>query len=267
MGAPAWCSLTWSLRVADRLDRGALDALFANEIAAIRVKGFASRDECTAFCAATRAGALEYYNVEPPVGYIGLAQYEYRWGKPKAAYFADVAAANAAQRAVFDRSFDPVGRVIEALRPAARGPVGIGEEPGLGPYFAGIVRVAAAGIKVHADFGPYNSPGYRVADIDAQLGWNVYFEMPGTGGETVVYNRPWSPHMEGDTPPQSYGLDGAAFASVERYVFRPEEGELVFFNVRNPHEVLAGEPGGARARISIGAFVGRLPDARLVLWS
>jgi DNA-binding transcriptional MerR regulator len=44
-------------------------------------------------------------------------------------------------------------------------------------------------------------------------------------------------------------------------------GDVVIFNTRNPHEIAGGvaKPGGSR--ISIGSFVGRMPDEQLMLWS
>ena len=61
-------------------------------------------------------------------------------------------------------------------------------------------------------------------------------------------------------------LDAAELAAGERFSFHPSEGELIFFNVRNPHEVSPGLDG-ERSRVSIGAFVGRMPDGSLVTWS
>ena len=257
----------WTSGPLEHLDRGSLESLLDNRIPAIRLHGFASAPECRAFCAATRAGALRYYNVQPPVGYIGMAQYEYRWDRPKADYFADVAAANAAQRAVFAASFDAVARVADALTAAWGAAAGVAHEPGLGPYFAGIIRVADGGIRMHADYAPYNSPEYDIARIDAQIGWNIYFEVPEEGGDTLVLNAPWSPTMHGKVPPRSYDIAPEADAEVERFAFHPKAGELILFNVRNPHEVRAGRSADGRARISIGAFVGRLPEGTLVMWS
>ena len=41
----------------------------------------------------------------------------------------------------------------------------------------------------------------------------------------------------------------------------------VLFNTRNPHEIAAGvaQPGGSR--VSIGSFIGRMPDRSLALWA
>lgn len=256
----------WAGAAVEGLCRESLEALLANRIPAIRVPGFATVHECREFCAVTRAGPMRYYSAQPPIGYVGMAQYEYRWDRPKADYFRDVAQADAARDRVFAGAFDALARVNRALSLVWPGRVGLAHEPGLGDYFAGIIRDAAGGIKLHADWGPCNAPDWAVGTIDAQIGWNIYFEVPETGGDTTVYNAPWSPVMEGNVPPRSYGLDTAELAAGERFTFHPSEGELIFFNVRNPHEVSPGRDG-ERSRVSIGAFVGRMPDGSLVTWS
>jgi hypothetical protein len=256
----------WSGGPSDRLDPASLRALLDNRIPAIHLPGFVSPEACEAFCRAVRAAPLRHYSVQPPVAYVGMAQYEYRWNRPKSDYFSDVPAADRVCASIFEASFDPVQRVIGALSAAWSGPVARAHEPGLGDYFAGIVRVADGGIKLHADFAPINAPGWSVSGIDAQLGWNIYFEVPEVGGDTVVYGQPWQAELVDGQAPPSYGLDRAALGEVARYRFHPRKGELVFFNVRNPHEVLAGETAGA-SRVSIGAFTGRMPDGSLVLWS
>ena len=64
----------------------------------------------------------------------------------------------------------------------------------------------------------------------------------------------------------SYGLDGSHVAGAESVTYAPVTGDVVFFNTRNPHSVSAGV-AGARDRLQIGSFVGRLPKGDMVLWS
>lgn len=163
---------TWTDRSERRLTRESFGALLGNQIPAIRIPGFATADECARFSAAVKAGPMKYYSVARRIGYIGMAQYEYRWNTPKKRYF----------------------------------------EAGLGRYFAGIVRSASEGVALHADFAPFNSPAYCIGQIDTQLGWN-------------------------------------------------------FFNTRNPHEIAGGPPVAGRDRISIGSFIGRMPDGSFGLWA
>jgi hypothetical protein len=254
-------------RVEADLNRESFAALLADEIPAIRIRNFATAQECAAFADAVRRRGLRFYSVARRIGYIGLAQYEYRWDRPKEDYFRDVIVADREKQAVLDASFDAVRRLIDRLAehyPAGR--VGIAEEA-LGPYYAGIIRQASEGVDLHADFAPLNAPAYVIGSIDAQLGWNFYAEGLIAGGETTVHHAPWTPEMRPGEIPKSYGLPREIVSGAETFTFTPDIGDVVIFNTRNPHEIAGGEAGSGRERISIGSFIGRLPNRDLVLWS
>lgn len=163
---------TWTSLREHSLTRESLEALLNNKIPAIRIKGFATTEECTAFTQSAKQGNIKYYNVAKRIGYIGMAQYEYRWDRPKSDYFDAVKLANADLAEVTARAFDPVQRLIDTLSAVYPHKVGAAEEPGMGRYFAGIIRLASEGVDLHADFAPFNTPDYSIRDIDAQLGWN-----------------------------------------------------------------------------------------------
>ena len=240
--------------------------LFDNKIPVIRIRDFATPAECTDFVAALDGANMKYYSVDPPIGYVGQAQYEFRWNRKKSDYIRAAADAYDDLNYVTSRSFDPVQRLIDRLSPLAAGPVGIAEEEGHGRYFAGIIRKANDGVAMHADFAPFNTPTYGISRIDAQLGWNLFAEVPGSGGVTTIYNRPWTPVMEADIPPQSYDLPLDIVEGADAFEYSGEPGSVVLFNSRNPHLVSAGGAGSGD-RISIGSFVGRMPDGALVLWA
>ncbi len=257
----------WSRHAEAELSRETLAALLADEIPAIRIRNFASTAECAAFAEAVRRVGLKYYSVARRIGYIGMAQYEYRWNRPKEDYFHDVGVANGKKDAVLRESFDAVGRLVDRLQehyPAGR--VGVAEEE-LGRYYAGIIRQASEGVDLHADFAPFNSPQYAIGAVDAQLGWNFYAEELVSGGETTVHHAPWTPEVRPGEIPKSYDLPRDVVAGAEAFTFNPNLGDVVIFNTRNPHEIAGGEAGPGRERISIGSFIGRLPNRDLVMWS
>ena len=257
--------VSWIERREFPLNRESLDGLLANHIPAVRIRGFATIAECAAFAAAMRHGRIKSYGVETPINYIGMAQYEFRWGTAKRDYFDAVAAANADRDQVFQASFDPMRRLIERTSSVWPQRVAVAEDSGR-PYFAGIIRFASAGIALHADYAPFNMPGYSVDAIDSQLAWNLFVEAPTAGGVTTIYNTPWSPKMEPGQPPQSYGLNARDVAGAETFTYEPAVGDVVIFNGRNPHEVSPGSDGGP-GRLQIGSFIGRMPDRTLVLFS
>jgi len=259
---------TWIETKEQDLSRETLAALLDNRLAAIRIRAFATPAECAAFAGAARAGNLKYYSVANRIGYIGLAQYEYRWNRPSSDYFGDVPAAAADLRQVVEAAgFDPVARLVERLQSVWEAPVGLGHESGQGDYYAGIVRIASQGVAMHADYAPFNSPAYSIARIDGQLGWNFFAEDLSQGGETTVHNAPWSPVMAPGGIPKSYDLPRELVAGAAAITYAPTAGDVVLFNSRNPHEIAGGPPEPGRDRISIGSFVGRMPDGSLVLWS
>jgi hypothetical protein len=257
---------TWLATDERPLDTANLRLLLDNHIGAIRIPGFASPDECRRFADAARTGRMKYYSVGSRIGYIGLAQYEYRWNRPKSDYFRDVQGAQADLQQVLDRSFDAVARLIGLLQAIWPHPVGRARESA-GEYFAGIVRSTCEPIDLHVDWAPLNSPAYEIARIDGQLGWNFFAEELESGGWTTVHNAPWSPRVAPDEIPRSYGLDRAIVDGAPRLSYRPTAGDVVLFNTRNPHEVAGGTAAQDGSRISIGSFVGRMPDGQLVLWS
>ncbi len=257
----------WDAPAEYPLTRENLVALLDNRIPAIRIPGFARAEECAAFRKAMETANVKHYHIANPVQYIGMAQVEYRWGGSKEEYFRDVRQAYEDQAYVFRNSFDPVRRLIDLLGELWPHPVEIASEPGYGEYFAGIIRIASKGIDLHADYAPFNTPGYTIEHVNAQLGWNLFVEAPGAGGITSVHNAPWSPVMDGDKPPQSYGLARGIVAGAQVFRYAPAQGEVVLFNSRNPHEVSAGEGEEAGGRLQVGSFIGRMPDERLVLWA
>lgn len=259
--APTWVHAEERELTADNLR-----LLLDNQIAAIRIPGFATAQESRDFAAAAKQGNMQFYNVGDRIGYIGMAQYQYRWSKTKAEFLADVGKAEADVQAVFANSFDPRQRFIDRLRAVWDRPVAIAEEDGK-PYFAGIIRSTSDRIDLHVDWAPVNSPDYLIGQIDAHLGWNFFAEELASGGHTTVHNAPWSPQVAAGEIPKSYGLDRSLVEGAPSFVYKPTAGDVVIFNTRNPHEIAPGTtvPGGSR--VSIGSFVGRLPDRRLVLWA
>jgi hypothetical protein len=254
----------WHTTAERPLTPESLDAVFDNEVPVVRIKDFCTPDECRAFAAAIAKGRMQTYRLAP-VGYIGTAQVEYRWGHQKSEYFEAAARAWKDWQDVVNAAWDPLDRLIRVLSEVSGVPVGVADEPDFGRLFAGIIRRAPRGIGRHADYAPFNAPDYQIGKIEAQLGWNLFLEVPGSGGETILYNRPWNAEVRpGEEPPMSYGLgdDVIAGAASVRYSARP--GDVVIFNSRNPHEV---SPGTGGERLQIGSFIGRQRDGSLVLWS
>jgi hypothetical protein len=258
----------WQTRDEASLTPETLQKLFDNEIPLIRIP-FAARDECDAL--AKSLGRFEdmvrVKNVEAPSAYIGVNLIAYRQGEDrKDEYFAAVPAAAERQQSIFARAFDPYQRMIEQLNKVNPAGAGTAVEEGYGEYCPIIIRHASGGLHLHCDYAPYNSPNWSVGKIDAQITWNLYVQQPKSGGETTVHNLQWTP-PPGETELAQRGLPGDLPDGVESVTFSPTQGDVVFFNSRNPHSVAAGVAEEGHNRISAGSFVGRQQDGTLISWA
>jgi 2OG-Fe(II) oxygenase superfamily len=249
----------WATEVPN-LNADSLDDLLSNRIAAIRVTDFASSDECRAFCEAAEEHGYDYYkDVIPPIGKIGITQFE-AGASGGAAYFAKAGHAIRSLETISASSFDPVGRVAATLSKFAS--AGVAVEPGSGCYFAGLVRQIRTAL-LHIDWGPLDGPVWEIGRINAQLAWNIYLKVPGSGGECIVYDRPWDPDSENLKVPGSYAYSESLVEKANRVRLVPRVGDLVIFNSRNFHEVKLTEG----ERITVSSFIGRKANGELCLWS
>ncbi len=265
----------WTVNEAQLLNAESLAALFANTIPAIRIAGFADPAECAGLAEATRR-----FQMKPVVGdtstgqpafaaqridHLGMTQAEFKRRGP-AAYFERAKRATRETEAVYALSFDPVERLIALLARHAGGLVARAVEPDGRRYFAGIIRKSNEGLALHADFAPYQAPGYMVDRVDAQLAWNFYAEAPEQGGITTLHDAPWTwtPGHPGEVA-ENYPLPDSAVAGARTFTYRPRAGEAWLFNTRNPHKVSPVQSAGDR--LAVACFVGRLPEGRLALWS
>ena len=257
------------------LSAESLRALFENEIACIRIKGFATAQESEAFVGAMDDVGLSHEykvlgpNVKHRPRYLGVPQFEYR-KRLKADYFATVERAYAEQRAVFERCrFDALERLSQALRVALPGhSVGVAEEPGYGRYFAGIIRDTTGGTNLHMDYERVSASDYSIAANDAQIATNFYASGTDEGGETTVYNL----HFVPPAMPPGQVFEISPFreewiAGCESHTFKPIPGDLVMFNSRCPHRVHWNPRDDGQRRTGMGTFIGRRPGGDLVLWS
>ena len=255
----------WSLVEADRLDAGLLRRLFDNEIAAVRVPGFVAPRVVATVMQRVRQHAFDFYrDVEPPIGRIGITQYEHRHDEPaQSRYFGLARQANERRRRLF-AGVELFEAVLEQLRSAWPAHADLAEESEATPYFAGLVRLIDVAL-LHCDWAPAESPGWRIGSIDAQITWNLYCSTAETGGVTVVYRRPWTPDAEAHAVAGSYGYHSDLIRDVPAVRIEPRPADLVLFNSRNFHAV--ERSAGTMPRITVSSFLGRTPDRSVIAWS
>jgi hypothetical protein len=250
----------------EKLDAAVVDALFDNTVGALSVRGFVRPDYAEAVVAAVTACGFDLYeNVDPSIGRIGITQFEHRGDESgRREYFRLAAAANERRRRIFARCGGPVELVLDHLGQAWPEPVGVATEADGSSYFVGLVRMIGA-VLLHCDWAGLDAPDWSIGRGNAQITWNIYCSRSKTGGDTLVFDRLWTPDDEKSLRPHSYGYDRDLVRDSAVVRFSPEPTDLVLFNSRNFHLV---EPGhGGEPRISLSSFVGRMPGRSLVLWS
>lgn len=256
-------SSTWPVVERGSLDRELLEALMANDVAAVRIPNFVTADVCTKSAAAVEAHGFGYYqNVVPAIGRIGVTQYEHCTAREE--YFDKACAANEVRARLFAKTADPVVLVIDALSEAWGSSVELAAEPDGRSYFAGVIRIIEEAL-IHCDWAPRDAAGWAVGSTSAQLTWNIYYTLTESGGETTVFKRPWTVDLEAFANPGDYGYSPTAVEGFDRQVIAPDQGELMIFNPRNPHCV--SRALGAGQRIAASSFIGRMSSDTLVLWS
>jgi hypothetical protein len=257
-------------QVADGLDEPNLRALMAGEVAALRIEGFATADECAAFCDAIRQAAGSTREAETArMTLIGVNFSNYA-GQSKEGYFEQVQPSYEAVARITERAgFDPLQRMIGGLRAIWPAHVGVAVEPEHGRYFAGGIKTRTSSGNLHYDFTPHTAPGFAIAGIEDQLGWNLYLDMPREGGQTVTYRRPVPREggAAGGGRARALNLNRDYVEGAESFTFQPRIGEVVIINTRYPHDIIVEHAAPDEWRAQTSSFIGRLPNDDLIMWS
>lgn len=241
--------------------------LFENKIPAIQIPNFATQAECRAFSTAAHNANFAYHErvPPPPIGRIGVPQFGYI-KKTKDEYFVAVKQEYQTQREIINKSFHPLNRLLEMLRSTVSTEVNISQDGQFGNFFAGLVRLIHKSVPLHMDFIQTDAPEWGVANVDAQLAWNLFLSVPERGGECIVYNRLWQPEDE---------MHKVTGGELELYYtpelvqkcqtkeIKPILGNVVLFNSRNFHEV----KDSYGERMTFTSFIGRKPNGNIVIWS
>ncbi|QJD90149.1 2OG-Fe(II) oxygenase [Duganella dendranthematis] len=125
----------------------------------------------------------------------------------------------------------------------------------------GLARIIAPGAKLQADSNPHlDWLPPSIASLDRQFSAITYLDVPAKGGELEIWN---------------VSLDRIMFLIETRGTLRrvdlpdpisikPEIGDLILIDTRNPHAVRGFEEG---RRIVQTCFIGAKGDNPLLLWS
>ncbi len=241
--------------------------LIEHKIPALIMRDFATKEVCSVV--ANRLEQLNFQNYDHlkdiPVHQVGLCHNQWA-NEPPSVYFSKKEEAQKTIDQIYEGlDINPVHDVIEYLAKNCNRQVGVFEEPGYGPYFAGAFRSFKGHGKLHVDHAPshINKP-CAVTTITKQFTWNIYYSLQGEGGELVIYDTCHTPLNEKQKVPGDYYFPYSVLESEDCIRIKPRVGDLIMFNTQNFHEILGNQNA---TRISQTSFVGLKEDGSLHLWS
>lgn len=256
-------SKEWANKQEYPLSTESLKMLFENRIPLIRLKEFATSQECEMLVDQAQLLNFDcYQDVNPKIERIGITVFEYN-RISKAAYFQAVDRANKLKDRIIAASFNPLERLMVQIQQCTGANVRIASEPFYGSYYAGLIRKIEKGTQLHIDYAPLEQSQWEVGTVIAQLSWNLYLKLsPNNHGKTRIYDRQWQPGNN-QYKLDSYGYTDTVIAAADTITFQPYVGDVFIFNTRNFHIV---EPMDGQ-RVTFTSAIGLLPNGEIILWS
>ena len=255
------------VRVIDSLSKEHLQALLHNEIQVLRIPNFIPAHTCREISKGLKSTGYNDYINAPQVGRIGMSYFETGHNPEIIDKYFETATDNINElrkacspypcpmdtlRCVIDEEWDS-GCMLQTL---------YGKK-----MFVGLSRCMKPGVplKAHHDmFGRHAPDTPEAASLISQFGVNIYIDVPEVGGELAMWNDEISDEEFLTERGDDYAIPLEQLGSPD-FATKPENGDLIFFNARKLHAVLAGE---GIDRLTISGFVGyRGNKEPLTVWS
>ncbi|MGW2090154.1 L-gamma-glutamyl-L-propargylglycine hydroxylase BesE [Streptomyces sp. NPDC001880] len=240
--------------------------LASGTLAAVRVPGFLDRPACASVLSGLdRLPTADYdpVRVPTPIVRFGPALNDYRdqdGALDARRYWHDADTARAAWHRAGMRP-DPIAVSLARLG-SAWGAAVTSATIGGRAVFGGTLREINAGALVHYDSITREFPlGLFDQEVVAQLAFNVWVAVPGSGGATTVWRRRWEPADEMHR--EAYGYRPETVDGFQQVSLRPALGDALLFNPVNFHAV---EPNPGR-RIAFAFFLALTTTGQLIAWS
>ncbi|MGP9819607.1 2OG-Fe(II)-dependent halogenase WelO5 family protein [Salinarimonas sp. NSM] len=260
-------TLTREIRVAEALTKRDLDDLIANEIQVLRIPDFIPKETCGTISTGLKSTGYVDYRNAPQVGRIGMSYFETARDPEIVDFYFKNALANID---LLRRACSPYPCPMDTFRclvdeiwnPGCTLQTLFGKK-----MFVGLSRSMKPGVplKAHHDMFGRHAPDTPEADsLISQFGVNVYVDVPEIGGELAM----WDVEISDEEFLEKRGGDYAIpldQLGPHDYAVKPENGDLILFNARKLHAVLAGT---GTDRLTISAFLGyRGAEEPLTVWS
>jgi hypothetical protein len=256
-------SNVWHKKQEYPLTTESLRMLLENRIPLIRIKEFATPQECEMLVTQAQLFNFDsYQDVHPKIERIGITVFEYN-RISKAAYFQAVERTTKLRDSIMAASFNPLERLMVKIRECTGATVRIASEPFYGNYYTGLIRKIEQGTQLHIDYAPLEQSKWEVGTVISQLSWNLYLKFsPNNHGNTRIYDRQWQPGND-QYKLDAYGYSDTVIADADMITFQPYVGDVFIFNTRNYHTV---DPMDGQ-RITFTSAIGLLPNGEIILWS
>lgn len=254
---------------ANALSKTDLLKIFSNEILAIRVPNYYSKELCQeSLKKLMQTNSIEHYENAPSIGRKGMAFYETENIKEKVEKYYDTAKININEiRQIFYPNLSPLDKLRLELQEVWNYGANI-ENIHNRKMFVGLCRILEPNVDFlpHQDIFHLDSVNNEQAkSLKAQIAVNIYLDIDSQpGGEINLWSFGFSdqeyPHMLDNN---SYGISFNKLPPPLLSI-KPRIGELILFNARNLHAVRSSK----NVRVSIACFVGyRDYNQPLTYWS
>jgi len=253
--------------VADRLTQENLCGLIDHEFQVLRVPNFITGEACRLMSKGLKSTGYDDYLNAPSVGRIGMSYFETGLKSEIVDLYFSKAIDNInllrtscypfpcpidTLRCILDETWD-AGCRLQML---------YGKK-----MFVGLSRSMKPGVPLlahHDMFGRHAPNTPEAKSLVSQFGINVYIDVPEAGGELAMWMDEISDHEFLQKRGTFYGIPLELLGDPDLRV-KPRNGDLILFNARKLHAVLAGT---GTDRLTISAFLGyRGLQHDLTVWS
>jgi hypothetical protein len=249
------------------LNYASLLKLIEQQTLVLRIPGFITDEACRIISKGLQSTGYSDYLNAPSVGRIGMSYFE-----------------TGLKQEIVDRYFATALENIDILRKACYPyscpidtlrcmldevwPAGCGLQTLYGKkMFVGLSRCMQPGVPLlaHHDMFGRHAPGTpEASSLISQFGFNVYVDVPETGGELAMWMEEISDEAFLERRGKHYGIPLEILPPPD-FKVKPVNGDLILFNARKIHAVM---PGFGCNRITLSGFLGnRGRRERLTVWS
>ena len=256
-----------SVFVIDKLTEQHIKALISHELQVLRIPNFISQEACRTISQGLKSTGYKDYLNAPSVGRIGMSYFETGLKPDIIDLYFSTAIENIN---VLRKSCYPYPCPIDTLRCI------LDETWNAGCYlqtlygkkmFVGLSRSLESGVSLlahHDMFGRHAPDTSEANSLISQFGINVYIDVPEIGGELAMWMNEISDEEFLKLRGNFYGVPLELLGDPD-FKVKPKNGDLILFNARKMHAVLAGK---GVDRLTISAFFGYRGDQNpLTVWS